>query len=82
MISRRTWCLVAATAMLFVTSFLYREQRPIPDKSAPGGVEVGWDYKELGPTPYEEWIHLGYLCATASGISLLVDFIATRRKRT
>jgi hypothetical protein len=82
MITRRTWALLAATVIAFLASLLYWDQRHVINKHEVG--EIGWDYNEFGATArtaYTDWITVGKVCATALGISLLVDFITNRRKR-
>jgi len=76
MISRRTWVLFAATAIAFAISLLYWEQRPKPSETG----AAFWDISQFGAMPDEEWAGVGELCAAALSISLLVDFVAKRRR--
>jgi hypothetical protein len=79
MITRRTWALLAATAIAIVISLLYWRQRPLASTGAPG--KVGWDLGEFGPSYHDEWMMVGQICAAASGVSLLADFLVNRLMR-
>jgi hypothetical protein len=76
MMTRRTWVLLGATAIAFVVSLVYWEQRPMPSQTAI------WNMNELGAAPDVEWATVGSSCAVALGVSLLIDFIGKGRKRT
>jgi hypothetical protein len=79
MITRRTWALLAATAIAFVVSLLYWVQRPVAHQGAPG--EIGWDLRQFGPSYFEEWIIVGEICAAASSVSLVADLVVNHLKR-
>ncbi len=77
MISQRTWVLLAATVIAFGVCVWYWNERPAAYKLEGG---VTWDFSELGPTPYDQWIVVGEISSAAFVLSLLGDFVVMRRK--
>jgi hypothetical protein len=83
-VTRRSWILFAATAIAFAVSLLYwLQDRPSRVHAESGQLAAQWGLsEEFGPPPDAEWAAVGEFCTAALGLSLLVDFIAARRKRS
>jgi hypothetical protein len=81
-VTRRSWILFAATVIAFAVALIDWEPWSATTKAESGQLAAQWDLSELGPPPGAEWAAVGEFCTAALGLSLLVDFIAARRKRS